>query len=174
MLLLALALLILAPAASADTLVTWTLNNFTFSDGATASGSFVYDATTNTFSSINIVTSSGTTLSGAAYHAVDPGFGPFSFDVAFVTTSGLGNYVGTDALELNFSPLSLTDGGGIVPTDINEFVCSNANCSTADDIRGSLDGGRVIGVVNTPEPAVLSLLAIGSLSLFTFRKRLSK
>src|SRR5262252_1119650 len=134
-LLVALLLLIVVPAASADSLVTWTLNNFTFDDGATATGTFVYDATTNTFSSINIVTATGLLLSGATYNAVDPGFGPFSFDVAFVTNPSLANYTGTDAIELNFSPLSLTDAGGAVPTDINEFICSNSNCSSATDIR---------------------------------------
>jgi hypothetical protein len=54
----ALVLIVLAsmvPTASADG-VTWTLSGVTFSGGGTASGTFVYDADTNTFSSVDIVT----------------------------------------------------------------------------------------------------------------------
>ena len=36
--------------------VTWTLNDVTFDDGTTATGSFVYDASTNTYSDIQVYT----------------------------------------------------------------------------------------------------------------------
>ena len=39
----------------------------TFDDGGTASGSFVYDAVTNTYSAINVTTTTGATLAGATY-----------------------------------------------------------------------------------------------------------
>ena len=53
-----LVLLCVPSVASADG-ITWTLSGVTFDDGGTASGSFVYDAVTNTVSSINIVTTAG-------------------------------------------------------------------------------------------------------------------
>ncbi|HVO57467.1 MAG TPA: PEP-CTERM sorting domain-containing protein [Dongiaceae bacterium] len=174
-LLLAAALLLLfgwVPTASADG-VTWTLLNLTFEDGSTATGSFDYNAATNTFSNINIVTSSGVSFTGATYTAVDPGFGPFPFDVAFVTAAGLGDYTGTAALELEFftdpsetSSYNLTNAGGNIVTDINEFVCTNANCSTANDLRGTVPGGTV----SAAEPASLGLLGLG-LAGCLFRKR---
>jgi hypothetical protein len=145
------------------------LNNFTFSDGATASGSFDYDAATNTFSSIHIVTTGTSLFPGATYTAVDPGFGPFPFDVAFITGS-LSNYTGTPALELGFVT-SLTNLGGTIGTDINEFVCTNNVCGAATDIRGTLDGGTVVGAVATPEPSVLLLLSFSLLALLGFAKR---
>lgn len=172
-LLAAVLMLALVPAASADTYVTWTLDNSLFDDGATASGSFVYDATTNTFSSIDIATSLGTSFTGAAYNSVDPGFGPFAFDVAFVTSPSLSSYIGTPALELNFAS-NLTDAGGIVSTDINEFICSDANCSTATDIRGTVEGGFVSGVVNTPEPSSVALLLVGLVALCGVHRRRSR
>jgi hypothetical protein len=43
---------VLAPMQIAHaTPLQWTLDNFTFSDGGTAMGSFIYDADTNTYSS---------------------------------------------------------------------------------------------------------------------------
>ncbi len=44
-----------------------------FADGGTASGSFDYDAGTNAYSFVNITTSGGS-LTGATYLALDPGF----------------------------------------------------------------------------------------------------
>ncbi len=45
--------------------VKWTLVDVTFSDGGTASGSFMYDADTNVFSAVDITTISGTLVTGA-------------------------------------------------------------------------------------------------------------
>src|SRR5258708_19781801 len=47
--------------------VVWTLSGVTFSDGGTASGSFIFDADTNTYSSINVTTTPGSVRSGATY-----------------------------------------------------------------------------------------------------------
>jgi len=48
--------------------VTWTLENVAFDDGGTASGSYTYDAATNTFSNISVITTdTGSAVSGAFY-----------------------------------------------------------------------------------------------------------
>jgi hypothetical protein len=49
-------LLLVAGSAQA-TPVTWTLNDAAFGDGSSLTGSFVYDAATNTYSGVNIVSS---------------------------------------------------------------------------------------------------------------------
>lgn len=61
-----LAIFLLAAIAHA-TPVNWKLNGVLFSDGGTANGTFVYDADTNQFSAINITTTTGSVLSGAAF-----------------------------------------------------------------------------------------------------------
>src|SRR3954453_13212771 len=65
------ALVLMASTPIVAAPVLWTLSGVTFADGGTASGSFVYDATTNTYSAIN-VTSAGGTLSSVTYIATSP------------------------------------------------------------------------------------------------------
>lgn len=163
----------LVPIAAADGGVLWTLEDLTLSDGASVTGSFVYVASTNTFSSIDIVTSPGTALSGSAfpgatYTAVDPGYGPFPFDVAFVPSASVPNLTNEPVLELQFFAgtdentfESLTDAGGTVLTVVNELQCSNANCSSAygQEIRGSNPNAPtgLVGGVPISEPSTLLL-----------------
>jgi hypothetical protein len=166
-----------APKAAADG-VTWTLTNLTFSDGATATGSFFYDATTNTVTNINVVTSAGTLFTGSSYTATAPGFPPFPFEMGFVDLPSLSNYIGTPGLEIEFFTSTagttfqnLTNAGGTVIADINEFICTDATCSTATEIRGTVDGGTVVGVVATPEPSSIFLLGIGLLAFIVATQR---
>ena len=77
----------------------------------------------------------------------------------------------TAALELNYEGLSLTNAGGSYSTDINEFICSNADCSVAKDIRGTVQNGTVQGVVVTPEPSTAILLSLAIVGLLLASKR---
>lgn len=161
----------MAPTASADG-VTWTLTNLTFPDGATITGSFVYDATTNTVTDINVVSSAGLTLSnttfaGASYNQLAPDFGPFAFEMGFLSGSTSPNF----GIELEFytSPdgtafQSLTNAGGTVFADINEFTCFDSKCDTFAEIRGTVPGGTVVGVP-VKEPSAFLLLGVGVLGL---------
>ena len=105
-------LLGLPSIASADG-VTWDLSGVTFDDGGTASGSFVYDADTNTVNDIDIVTTAGTAFGGATYTGSDPAFGPFPDQLVVVTDASLADFTGTPVLNLLFLD-SLTDAGGTV------------------------------------------------------------
>lgn len=148
------ALCTVAVAASAAT--TWTLQGVTFSDGGTASGSFVYDAATNTYSNINVTTTAGTVvLTGANYQfavAASSASG-----VGLVTTAG--NLTGTRGLALLFTSLLTGNGGTVnISNTSMELTCNNASCSNNTTLR-TVTAGRVIGVNPTPTLSEWGLIA---------------
>jgi hypothetical protein len=144
--------------ASADG-ITWTLSGVTFDDGATASGSFVFDALTNTYSAIDIITTAGSAFGGATYTGIDPGFPSTSGQLIVVTNPLLADLTGTGVLELDFGPL--TNLGGTFPVVAEgEGTCDDAGCTSGTELR-TITGGEVTGVVATPEPSTLLLLVMG-------------
>src|ERR1700722_1794844 len=80
--------------------VTWTLNGVT-SLGTTFTGSFVYNADTETFSSVNVTTAGGSVIPSKTWTvAFNNGF-PYA--VIFVDTSAP-NRFGANFLELGLTP----------------------------------------------------------------------
>jgi len=154
---LVLALLSLPSIASADSIL-WTLTNVTFSDGATASGTFVFNGTT--FTSIDITTSVGNT-----YMTISPVF----------TSSNTTLWLGSTGSDLTGSPLlgllfdsPLVNSGGTVTDFLSlgdlaggEGSCNDATCTDPGEDRSITGGGATstVGVV-TPEPSPLLLLSV--------------
>jgi ethanolamine utilization protein EutP (predicted NTPase) len=141
--------------------VLWTLQGVTFNDGGTASGSFVYDAYTNTYSSINITTTDGTapgpvSMAGATYRFLDPGVVPvYPRDLIAVVTA-TGDLSGVPVLAIVFAS-DLTDTAGTVPLEpgFGEGVCTSSNCSTLITNR-SVSAGSLNGQAVTPAIPSLS------------------
>jgi sugar lactone lactonase YvrE len=120
---------------------TWTLSGVTFAGGGTASGSFAYDATSNTFSSINI-TVTGAAFGDATYTALDPGFPSTSTELVAVP-SILADFTNTPVLALDFtSPLTNSGGTVALGTSHGIQVCSTATCSVST-IVSSVATGQV-------------------------------
>ena len=111
--------------------VVWYLNGVQFSDGGTASGSFVFDANNFVYSAINITTTAGSAAAGAHYTAWDPGQ-TLMWDnfVVAVPAAGLTDYTGVPLLILGVN-LQLTNSGGTVPLflgGVSEETTCNATC----------------------------------------------
>jgi len=170
------------PASALAVPLLWTLNGVTFNDGGTASGSFVYDATANTNSAVNITTTTGSSVTGSTYTFVcsSPCDGGLAFSPTYLvalTVSGSGNLTGVPVLELLFNT-SLTNAGGTVTLNTTSFEdrCSNSNCTaTTTPFRsitaGSITAGPLGPAVSAQIPTLstwaliaLALLVVGSVA----------
>jgi hypothetical protein len=162
--------------------VTWTLGGVTFDDGGTASGSFVYDANTGLYSSINITTTTGTTRTGVTYHFGSTSVAGPTFNLNL--TVGSGDLTGTPALFLVFTnPLTNAGGtdslvvGSAPSLESSESACSDTVCFGPSAPSRQVTAGSVVGVaVITPTPApptwslsLIGLLIIGS-TMFMMRR----
>ena len=149
-------------SAAHATPVTWTLEGVTFDDGATATGSFVFDADTGVYSGIDITTAGGSVLPGATYTAYDIGSTPrdSGFGANELGFTAAGDFL----LDIN-GLSSFTDAGGTVtignPTGFTsaEGACVEDGCTMffidRDIVSGTLSGSA------TPEPASWALMLVG-------------
>jgi hypothetical protein len=162
-----LVLLSLPSIASADSIL-WTLSGVMFSDGGTASGSFDYNSATNTFSTIMITTTGGTSFGGATYSTLSGAFPGSSSSTGFIAGAAGGDFTGTALLMLLFDNPLINTGGTVTDLlttgDTNgggEGTCDQADCSTQTQDR-FITGGSASSTVGvaTPEPSALSLLVV--------------
>lgn len=166
-----LAALLLPSLASADG-ITWNISgvNF-FIDGGTVTGSFNYNATTNTYSAVNVTSTAGLFLGGTSYSTVTDAI------LSGSTVLGLGqnpffdgNLAGQSVLELFFND-PLTNAGGTDQVSVFEVFCTDANCMLPI-IRSTLLPGTVTtSPVGAPEPGSLLFLASGLVGLLLLRLR---
>jgi len=171
------ALLVLSAGTAKAALVKWVLNDFVFVDGATATGSFMYDAGSNLFSGIQIQT----TTPGGGGTLPSPPF------VRNYITTGLGPPPTSDHISFHTNPppvtpgtdtrfeivlvSDMTDAGGILFPD---FFQESTLCSAS----GTCNGGPArtgLGVVGpapfisgtvVPLPPTLLLFGSGLMALF--------
>jgi hypothetical protein len=165
-----------APSVASADGVTWDLVNVTLSGGGAASGSFVYNATTDTLSDVNITTTTGASFTGAVYMAPNPwsGSGPYLgatfYQLVFVPNPSL-SALGTPVLILDSTPEgfpNLSGGSEIVlATGSGEYTCGNAACSILGTELRSVKGD----IVAAPEPSSLLLLGLGLAGLMVMGKR---
>jgi len=181
-----LVLLSVPSIASADS-VLWTLTGVTFAGidptsgspngttGGTITGSFAYDFATNTYSAIDLVSTSGSGFGGATYTSLTGGtFSGSQSSTGFIAGDGASSgLTGTAALQLLFE-LPLFNSGGTVTDPLmtgidsggGEGTCDDDTCSSATEDR-FITGGPATSTVAvvTPEPTALSLLGVALAAL---------
>jgi hypothetical protein len=132
---------------------TWYLSGMTFSDGATASGSFEYDATTGLVGAYSLTTTAGPTFSAFTYVPGDSyvNYGWLANNVAWISNAG------NRFLALTFiSPL--TDGGGAVEIRRGGYAASGS----WEHVDGLINRDVLYGSISAiPEVETYAMLLAG-------------
>lgn len=157
--------------------VFWTLDNVTFDDGATASGSFVFDADIGVYSSINMTSSPGSVVTDPhTYSFVGSSFTDASQLLA-LESAPAGGTDQTDISYLYFNFVGdLTNTGGTISvlgagggfTSLG--ICNNPSCGSARDFNKQSTGNVI--AFQVPEPSTALLLAAGLTVIVIRRRRL--
>ncbi len=140
-------MLVLANTASAAP-VTWYLTA-TLNDGGTASGSYVYDAASNTYSNFNIVSTTGTQRNGDVYTVGGYPYNSASFFLAKNAGESAGIYF------YLVGPMSGA-GGTILLSGGQEWDCATPNCGTGTNAR-TMTSGSITTTAPPAPPAITSL-----------------
>jgi hypothetical protein len=129
-----LALLVgLASGTATAVPIKWTLSGITFLDGGTVTGTFVYDADTNTYSSVSIITTATNPptagfVPGATYTAPHP---PSGADVLYaITNPSLPDLTGTPVVIIRFAQVLTNAGGTTNVFNVAEGTCFSNSCTS--------------------------------------------
>jgi hypothetical protein len=161
---------VLLPTDSQAAPILWTLQDVTFDDAGTATGSFVFDTDASTYSLINVATTAGSVISTDATYSEQHPFYLASGDQFLVMVDALPPGAGTRSLQLPFMT-GLTSSGGTVILgglfNFGEGFCSSAPCQdvSIDLPMRRVATGAVVGtpfdIATIPEPATMVLLTTG-------------
>ncbi|MCE7904045.1 MAG: hypothetical protein DYH20_15815 [Gammaproteobacteria bacterium PRO9] len=178
------AALLLGASPAFATPVTWTLNNVSFNNGSTATGSFDFDRDTNTFSNIAISISAGTDYGPELYNAIAPSSGNYfgaiftTLPLSFNDTPDCNNFnmasCGTHALGLSVWSGQMTNAGGVLALTqqtlqhCDSAACNSGSWSFISDASGT--GGTISALIPLPAAAWLFGPAMGLLGLARRRK----
>jgi hypothetical protein len=166
--------------------ITWTFDEsdcgsfcgFGGSAGGALSGSFVFDADTGTYSSIDIVVTSVSDPAFPAETYTVPDYTdgvyciatPYCQSLLFAVTSESSDLTGTPAIFFTFGS-ALGDSGGTSSIFGGiEGYCTDSNCSSFDGVVGDSGYGNFGDVTasappSTPEPATFGMIALGMAAL---------
>lgn len=161
-------LVLLMPGLAHAVPLTWTLNDAVFNDGGTATGSFVWDADTNTFGAYEFTVSGGDTATFAplTYNNANATLGPsnLEFDTGAYYVRLFRFVTEVDQVERNLYvsvDAPLTNAGGVVGFDyVSPY--SAGECFSCAPYRPFVAGTiSAEGVSGVPEPAAWGLMVLG-------------
>jgi hypothetical protein len=154
----------------------WTLSGATFADSTVATGSFFYDASTNTYSNWNITTATGT---GLAFGFIPVPMTGYAYAPASSFVTGASNASHFQLQQINFISgfdltftQSLTQSGGTV--SLGTAGGSSEHASSI--VSRLLTSGVVTAAAPIPEPSTYALMlaGLGFVGLVANRRRKSQ
>lgn len=144
--------------------VQWTING-TFQDGGAITGTWIYDADTNTYSAVNITTTAGTTLTtGANYVGLRGAGGSNAFEA--LTAAGMAD--GERVVSIWVNGAAMNNAGGV--RTLNTALTVEGTCSGGGGCFGAygsprnLQSGTITGVVVAPPVPTLTEWAMIALT----------
>ena len=144
--------------------ITWTLENVTFADGGTATGSFAFDSVTDTYSGISITTQGGDAVAFPGLSYTELFTEALSTNLSLQTQTAYGGH----GFGLKFDS-ALSDAGGIIsivtPDDVSVEI--NLGGPGTGFVR-YIESGTVSAI---PVPAAVWLFGSALVGLGYFRKR---
>lgn len=157
--------------------VTYSVSGANFTAGGSISGTFTYDADTNTYSAINLVTTAGGVYPGATFVATN-GAGAFSNSSNLNVVTASGNGAGQPVLNLVWGA-SLTNAGGTVAIQASsaEGVCTvTCNSFNEPPTRRALAApGSITSTAPVPTLSewamILMAIALAGISVVFVRHR---
>jgi len=166
---------VVVPLSGRSVPVVWTLSGVTFADGGTASGTFTYDAGTNTYSAVAITTTPGSVRSGATY-AFSLGISGATFLLATTVNPAI-DQTGLPALLLVYAT-PLTNAGGTVSlvSPSQEASCADAGCANPPSTPRFTTSGSVTTLTVPMMPpwfVIATTLLLSMFAISTLRRRAS-
>lgn len=144
--------------------VFWTLSGVTFTDGSTATGSFLFDASTDAVSDIDILLPDTSGIPPSTMLSVEATTMAVLIPNAFVFTPAVALTNGAEipALVLIPTPLLTNAGGSVSLSGVNGFSAVGLICNSDCDsvvTDQQIDAGSLVGAA-VPEPNSAALLAV--------------
>lgn len=136
--------------------IQWTLQGTTFDDGGTASGSFVYDADSDTYSNVQLKTTAGSVGAASEFRSkcTTPHCNAALPELIFVAASNQSDLTNVPYLDIQpIAPLSNTPGTVDLEFGMST-TCSNAGCTGNGPALRLFFGGQLVGTPYIAPPAI--------------------
>jgi hypothetical protein len=141
--------------------------------GTTISGSFDYDADTNTISNVDVTTSGGSVIPSATFYLSEccsSDLNVATFPVLWLVDTANANEVGADYLAIDFASAPTDAGSTIALFETVQGTCIEAKCNAGTFTQNLNVTGDITASAAVPEPAAFILFGTAA-TISLYRKR---
>jgi hypothetical protein len=155
--------------------VSWQVSNVVFDDGGTLAGTFIFDAATGAYSSIDLSSTAGTTITSNRHYGSPFPLSPGNSSLMIAIADANLPLEGQDALVLTWGAV-LTDEAiatTVLPRSQGFSFEGFVRGAGLPGLRNVVSTGTVAAVTSVPEPGTLpaAALALAALAATHRRKR---